>query len=277
MLGELVPCAGGPPIPLRKRKLLVGRQNSCDIPLAYGTVSSRHCELDLRDGYWFVRDLGSSNGTRVNGKPCQSEWLMPNDVLTVAKYRYTIAYTPPPGRPPPRKGEAEAASKPGSAPKGWGAAEAPAPRTVASGTRLGELVPCGGGDPIPLLKPTLVVGRNEGCDIVLRSGAVSGRHCQLEFAGGTWVVRDLGSRNGTRVDGERCQAKALPPGCVLTVANLRYRIAYTPPGAARPATKGPVFGQSLLEAAGLTRWQPPAEAVQDDDPPRPRYNLDDTD
>src|SRR5439155_17701283 len=62
MLGKLAPCGGGPPIPLLKPKLLVGRQRFCDIPLNFPNVSSRHCELELIDGYWFVRDLGSSNG-----------------------------------------------------------------------------------------------------------------------------------------------------------------------------------------------------------------------
>ena len=98
MLGQLVPCGGGLPIPLPRPKLLVGRQTGCDIPLPYSTVSSRHCELELIDGYWFVRDLGSSNGTRVNGKPCESQRLLPNDVLTVAQYRYTVVYTPPAAR-----------------------------------------------------------------------------------------------------------------------------------------------------------------------------------
>jgi adenylate cyclase len=244
----------------------------------YPTVSSRHCELSLRDGFWFVRDLGSSNGTRVNGTACQSQWLLPNDILTLAKYRYMLLYTPPAGRTPPRESGPSAGAAPGPAQPAPGAV----PKTVgvAGGSRLGELVPCGGGDPNPLTHPRVVVGRHEGCDIVIRSGAVSGRHCELNWADGAWSVRDLGSRNGTRVDGERCQAKALPPGSVLWVANYRYRVSYAPPGAGRPATKGPVFAQGLLEAAGLAGWQPaavPKGHPAADEPERPRYNLDDPD
>jgi adenylate cyclase len=274
MLGELVPCAGGPPIPLLKPRLLLGRQRSCDIPLGHATISARHCELELRDGYWFVRDLGSSNGTRVNGTACQSQWLLPDDILTLAHSRYAVVYTPLAGRPPPRPAEPPAGSGPGPVQKRWGAT---GHADAAQGPRLGELVPCGGGNPIPLLKPSLVVGRHEGCDIVIRSASVSGRHCQLEWAGGSWSVRDLGSRNGIRVDGERCQARSLPPGSVLSVANLRYRLAGKQPGAGRAADRGAVFGQSLLEAAGLTGWRPPAPGPQadDDEAPRPRLTLDD--
>jgi pSer/pThr/pTyr-binding forkhead associated (FHA) protein len=70
MLGKLVPCGGGPPTPLLRPKLLVGRRSSCHIPLPFATVSARHCDLELLDGSWRVRDLGSSNGTRVNGLLC---------------------------------------------------------------------------------------------------------------------------------------------------------------------------------------------------------------
>ena len=48
----------------------------------------------------------------------------------------------------------------------------------------GELIPLGGGDPIPLLKKILLVGRRESCDIVLRFSNVSAHHCQLSVVGG---------------------------------------------------------------------------------------------
>ena len=54
----------------------------------------------------------------------------------------------------------------------------------------GELQPVGGGDPIPLLKPSLVVGRRESSDIVLRFPNVSGTHCELSLVDGDWFVKD---------------------------------------------------------------------------------------
>lgn len=101
MFGELVPQGGGDPIPLLKRKLLVGRRDSCDIALRFPNVSSRHCELEFQDGYWLVRDLDSSNGTKVNGVRVRSKWIMPGDELTVAKHRYKIDYDVMPGSLPP--------------------------------------------------------------------------------------------------------------------------------------------------------------------------------
>jgi pSer/pThr/pTyr-binding forkhead associated (FHA) protein len=285
MLGQLAPCGGGPVIPLLKPKLLVGRQSICDVALPYAAVSSRHCELEFLAGYWLVRDLGSRNGTRVNGSVCASQWLMPNDILAVAHYRYGVGYTAPPGRPPAALpgvsgGISSARTSPVQRPREAPIARMTPDRAVGAST-FGHLVPCGGGDPIPLRDAKLVVGRHDICDIMLPIPTVSGRHCELEFANGYWYVRDLGSRNGVRVDGVRCETDRLKPGCVLWVAGLRFQVVYSAPtSAAEPPAKGPVFAQSLLQAAGLVRWQAdqpdPTKRKRDEEAPaRPRYNLDD--
>src|SRR5215218_930294 len=76
----------------------------------------------------------------------------------------------------------------------------------------GELIPVGGGDPIPLLKKNLLVGRRESCDIVLRFSNVSAHHCQLTVNNGYWYVKDMESRNGIKVNGVRVTEKRLTPG-----------------------------------------------------------------
>ena len=103
MLGELNPCGGGDPIPLLKSRLVLGRQSSCDIALRFPNVSSRHCELELVNGYWYVRDMGSRNGIKVNGVRCDSHWLMPGDVISVSKHRYEVSYSPNGAAPPPEE------------------------------------------------------------------------------------------------------------------------------------------------------------------------------
>jgi len=100
-LGELVPCGGGDIVPLLKPKLLIGRRGSCDIVLNFPNVSSHHCELELLNGFWQVRDLGSANGLKVNGQRCDSHWLQPGDILSVAKHRFELQYVPTGDAPPP--------------------------------------------------------------------------------------------------------------------------------------------------------------------------------
>lgn len=101
MLGQLNPCGGGDPIALTKPEMLVGRRRRCDITLEYPNVSSHHCKLDLVEGYWRVTDMGSRNGVKVNGERCDTKWLMPGDILRIAKHEFEVNYTPATDAPPP--------------------------------------------------------------------------------------------------------------------------------------------------------------------------------
>lgn len=96
--GELVPAGGGDSIPLIRESLTVGRRESCDVPLRFPNVSGVHCELYFRDGYWFIRDMNSTNGVKVNGVRVQQKVLLPGDKITIAKRQYTIEYTLAAGR-----------------------------------------------------------------------------------------------------------------------------------------------------------------------------------
>jgi predicted component of type VI protein secretion system len=124
----------------------------------------------------------------------------------------------------------------------------------------GELVPIGGGDNIPLLRPQLTMGRRESCDIVLRFSNVSGQHCQLSLESGYWFAQDMNSQNGTKVNGSRIVRKRLDPGDMLAVAKHKYTIHYSPTenGATGPppsdeADLESVLSKSLLDRAGLQR------------------------
>jgi adenylate cyclase len=128
-----------------------------------------------------------------------------------------------------------------------------------SESNYGVLSPLGGGDPIPLLKKNLLVGRRESCDVVLRFANVSAHHCQLTVNGGYWYVRDLKSLNGVKVNDVSVVEKRLNPGDRLTIAKHRFQINYVPQdlGAVGPPPPDePVenlFTKSLLERAGLDR------------------------
>ena len=123
----------------------------------------------------------------------------------------------------------------------------------------GELIPVGGGDPIPLLKKSLRVGRRESCDIVLRFPNVSAHHCQLTLDGGYWYIKDLNSRNGVKVNNLRVTEKRVDPGDIIRVARQKYEIQYSPAelGAVGPPPpenqSSDIFSRSLLDRAGLER------------------------
>jgi pSer/pThr/pTyr-binding forkhead associated (FHA) protein len=80
------------------------------------------------------------------------------------------------------------------------------------------------GPDIPLDRAMVVVGRDPRCDARLGSPSVSRQHCCMTHADGVILVRDLGSTNGIRINGERVQAGRLGPGDVLSIAHFRYRV-----------------------------------------------------
>jgi pSer/pThr/pTyr-binding forkhead associated (FHA) protein len=126
----------------------------------------------------------------------------------------------------------------------------------------GELIPVGGGDPIPLIRPVLTLGRRESCDIPLRMPNVSGLHCELNFRDGHWIIRDLDSTNGIKVNGVRVPKKVLHPGDVITIAKRNYTIEYTPVVGKRALEEimedeEDIMSQGLLEKAGLVRRRRP--------------------
>jgi pSer/pThr/pTyr-binding forkhead associated (FHA) protein len=122
---------------------------------------------------------------------------------------------------------------------------------------LGELQPLGGGDPIPLLKKHLIIGRREPADIVLRFPNVSSRHCELFVDQGTWVVKDLGSSNGTKINGVRITEQAIRPGDTLAIAKHAYEVMFDPVSLGgssegdRRFQEPDLFSRSLLQASGL--------------------------
>lgn len=125
---------------------------------------------------------------------------------------------------------------------------------------FGQLVPTGGGDPIELKKDKLVIGRRETSDIVLRFGNVSGQHARMTLEQGYWFMKDLGSRNGTKVNGFRISRKRLDPGVTISFAKHTYTIEYDPEslGAFGPPPPDDdhieeVLRHGLLDRAGLHR------------------------
>jgi len=79
-----------------KGRIILGRARSkCDLAFEYDdSVSSRHCELYMRDGNWYVRDLDSSNGTMLNGDKVFTESsISSGDMLQIGSLMLIVRFT----------------------------------------------------------------------------------------------------------------------------------------------------------------------------------------
>ena len=89
---RLIPADGSAPFDLTRDVVLVGRGDDCDLRVEHKSVSKRHCVLVRTDGLVLLRDLGSTNGTRVNGTRVRRAALLPNDQLAFANFRFTLVF-----------------------------------------------------------------------------------------------------------------------------------------------------------------------------------------
>jgi predicted component of type VI protein secretion system len=112
MPAQLISLSDGPNILLDKPILLLGRHPECDIQLNSRKVSRRHCCIAQVNKYLVVRDLGSTNGIRINDVRVLEGRLKDEDELTIGNFKYKLRWNdeappePPPAvsavKPPPK-------------------------------------------------------------------------------------------------------------------------------------------------------------------------------
>jgi pSer/pThr/pTyr-binding forkhead associated (FHA) protein len=95
MIAKLIPLDGSPALLIIREVTLVGRKGGeCDIALEHPSISKLHCAIARTDGLLFVRDLGSTNGTKVNGQRVTRGALLPGDELAFANIRFKVFLGP---------------------------------------------------------------------------------------------------------------------------------------------------------------------------------------
>ncbi|MCP3105002.1 FHA domain-containing protein [Myxococcus sp. K15C18031901] len=231
-------------------ELKLGRQQGSDILLTEGGVSRTHARVYSEGGTVYIEDLGSANGTFVNGERiAEPTALTPQSEVVLGDYTLSLkaasgaarssgarkAAKPPGADAVPVGGEAGGAratraipsikAKPagGAPPAGAALAKRPA-RPVgalpaggaAAGPILRGMVGPWAGKTYPL-KGKVLVGRVPPAGIVLEDDSVSRKHAELEVSGGAVLARDLGSANGTLLNGDPLGPDPidLQPGDVL--------------------------------------------------------------
>jgi pSer/pThr/pTyr-binding forkhead associated (FHA) protein len=93
MSSRFVAIDEGPDITLDRAMVVVGRHPNCDTRLESPRVSRHHCCMTRENDQVLVRDLGSTNGIRINGTRVETGRLKPGDELSIAHIRYRLEGT----------------------------------------------------------------------------------------------------------------------------------------------------------------------------------------
>jgi ABC-type multidrug transport system ATPase subunit len=174
-----------PPLPGRPAQappaaqvVRIGRAADNDVVLDHPSVSANHARVIIQDGRLIVEDLGSTNGVAVGRAQ--------NRVSRAAISAGDMIY--------------------------FGAVPVPASRILNESPQSNS----SSSAAIALEAKTIVFGRDPECDQVLDVPSVSWRHACITHAGGSLLLKDLGSTNGTFLNGERVIApQAVKPGDVI--------------------------------------------------------------
>lgn len=217
--------------------LTIGRAEGCDLVLAQGGVSRKHATVSNEGGALYVEDHASANGTFVDGEKIEAKTkLGPRAQIVIGDYELSIKAGAPaakkpgasgqkaavrsgPGpadatkaapsvKAPPRATKVVPSVKPGAAsglakrPAGAAAAP-PAARAAAGGNSGAHLKGLTGPwmNKVYPIRGKVVVGRVAGVQVVIEDESVSRRHAEIEKTPHGVVIRDLGSANGTMLNG----------------------------------------------------------------------------
>src|SRR5579875_2070938 len=128
MKAELVPDNGDAPIPIVRDVTVVGRREYCDVMIPHHSLSKRHCVLVKTDGLLVIRDLATTNGTKVKGQKVRWAALLPDDRVSLGGYKVRV-YLGPDDMPSPSEQFQARSRAGGPAGRVNGAGGAPLPAT----------------------------------------------------------------------------------------------------------------------------------------------------
>ena len=204
---------GGRSIPIPSGGLSIGREPSCDLVLSGKGVSRRHATIrPSLQGYMLVNS--GTNATMVNGRRiAESHLLGLNDVIRVGDDEFTfVADRASFESASPMPDDVRQPASPDPRP----VATPPAKALFATLEGLNEGVTK--GVRFRIERPVAHIGRGQHNDVRINDKSVSSSHAALTRRSGTWVVLDLGSTNGTYVEGERITGERRLSG----VTELRF-------------------------------------------------------
>jgi pSer/pThr/pTyr-binding forkhead associated (FHA) protein len=166
-------------------------------------VSRGHAMIRVRTDEMILVDLGSRGGTKVAGQTLEGKSMRSGGVVIIGQTTLNLV-------------EVEAGAQVAGPVSGAGETIMAEPEAGAGGVMIVQSGP-DAGKSFPLAQGDNVVGRDPDGQVVLSDDAVSRRHALIRNEQNNFIVFDLGSRTGTRVDGESLGGHVLSAGETITL------------------------------------------------------------
>jgi pSer/pThr/pTyr-binding forkhead associated (FHA) protein len=243
-----------------QQKVSIGRGSSVDLCLPHAAVSEVHCIIRLEGADYLLTDPGSTNGTTVNGSVLvvgRPKLLRSGDTIGIAGFEIGFrAGAAMEGIHTAERTAALAKRMVREAIDAMGAGGAPPRLVLLNGPRKGERIE------LAVVPSVVVVGRGEGCDVVLDDADASRRHAEFRREWDGVTVKDLGAKNPTLVGEERAVERRLKDRDEVLVGSTRF--AFEDPAEAWLAELQRVEADAPAEPIPETRVRPVPET-----PPTP--------
>ncbi|MEN9563955.1 MAG: hypothetical protein RIR73_2199, partial [Chloroflexota bacterium] len=253
---------------LTKSEIIIGREDSVDITIPASAVSRRHARLLLEGENYVLEDLGSSNGTYVNGeKLVQQRILKSGDKIRLGQIINLVYYAPVVeeqsnltvvGVKEPNKTVKQSAPVKPAHVMQTILGEAPMPQVSADPRQLIVTIAGGSTQTYSLTRSSFSIGRLESNDIVISSQIVSSRHARLEQVngGGYKLVVMPEAKNPIQYEGRPIEGShVLHHGDLLRIGSMdpgvMVTITYNAPSeASQQVERDIVFGEKTLIQIG---------------------------
>lgn len=204
-------------------KITVGRAPNCEIIVGVDGASRQHCQITRRGDSLFIHDLGSTNGTYLNGQKITQEVPLNNgDVVLIANqsFRVVIGDVPVAKAVPPQGQDENAAIEQGD-PNPAVAKTFPVgtPGTKINLKYNSDLVTVKAG---AFDKSKITFGRHPDNDVKIDLPGASRFHSHIEKKDEHFELKDLDSRNGTNVNGKPIAQTLLNNGDIITITGIDF-------------------------------------------------------
>ena len=242
---------------LVKSEIIIGRDDSADVTIPASAVSRRHAKLMLEGGNYMLEDLGSSNGTFLNGeKLTERRPLKSGDKIRLGQI-INLVYHAPATEPDKTAVRSAPAARPSHVMQTM-LGEEPILQDSTGPRQLIVTIAGGSTQTYPLTRKTLSIGRLEDNDIVIPSQIVSSRHARLEQVngGGYKLVMAAEAKNPILFEGRPLDdSRVLHHDDILRIGSLDPGIMVTmiynaPSEASQQVERDIVFGEKTLIQMG---------------------------